>query len=98
MAREVKWTKSGKRSLDRVVRFLEEEWNEEVTSNFVIKVFHTLESPVDYPSLGTIEVPKKGIRGIAITKHNRLFYRVTQNFNVVLNVFDNRSGKQRKNY
>jgi len=98
MAREVKWTKRGKRSLDRVVRFLEEEWNEEVTAHFVIKVFHTLESLSEYPSLGTVEVPQKGIRGIAITKHNRLFYRVSRNFLIVLNVFDNRSGKQRKKY
>jgi len=98
MAREVKWTKRGKRSLDRIVRFLEEEWNEEVTTDFVVKVFHTLESLSEYPALGTVEVPEKGIRGIAITKHNRLFYRVTQNLIIVLNVYDNRSGQKRKKY
>lgn len=98
MAREVKWTKRGIRSLDHVVHYLEDEWNEEVTPDFLVKVFHTLELLSENPSLGTSEVAEKGIRGLVITKHNRVFYRVTKTFIIVLNVYDNRSGKRRKKH
>ncbi len=59
MAREISWTKRGIRSLKRVVRYLEEEWDEKVTSDFLVQVFHTLDLLSRNPSLGTSEFPEK---------------------------------------
>jgi len=42
-----------------------------------------------------MENKSRHIRGFLVTKHNRLFFRVTETQVILLNFFDTRSGKKR---
>ena len=74
MARQIVWTKRANEKFNKVVRYLENEWGERVTENFVRNTYDVVELISDQPDLGTLENPEKSIRGFLLTKHIRLFY------------------------
>lgn len=98
MAKEIVWTKRANAKFNKIIQFLEEEWGEKVTANFVRRTFDLLDLLFEYPTLGWLEKPDKEIRGFLITKHNRLFYRIKDEKLILLNFFDTRSGKYRKKF
>ncbi|WP_139277077.1 type II toxin-antitoxin system RelE/ParE family toxin [Salegentibacter echinorum] len=77
---------------------LKENWGKNVTQSFVSKTFDMLALLKKQPNLGTLENPKKGIRGFLISKHNIMFYRVDEDVLIVLNFFDTRSSISHKRY
>ena len=98
MAKKVVWTKRASKKFDKVVEYLETDWNENVVRAFVQQTESILELLSEKPELGTIEHPEKGIYGFRLTKHNRLFYRFDDARLIVLNMFDNRQNPRRKRY
>jgi plasmid stabilization system protein ParE len=76
MAKKIIWTKRANKRFDKIIDYLQEEWGERVTENFVVRSYDVIELLSEYPNMGTLENSKKSIRGFLITKHNRLFYRV----------------------
>lgn len=98
MARKVIWTKRANIKFNHVIDYLEREWGVNVTRNFTIRVYAVINLICDHPEIGTLENPEKGIRGFLLTKHNRLFYRVTEKEIIILNLFDTRSGSKRKKF
>jgi plasmid stabilization system protein ParE len=96
MAKKIVWTKRANSKFNKIIDYLESEWGLGVTQNFVRKTYDILELISDQSNLGTIENPEKNIRGFLLTKHNRLFYRVTENEIILLNFFDTRSGPKGK--
>jgi plasmid stabilization system protein ParE len=77
MVRKIVWTKPATLKLKNVVSYLERDWGSFVAQNFLKRTNDIIELLSEYPFLGTMENPKKNIRGFLLTKHNRLFYRVT---------------------
>ncbi|MBX2969023.1 MAG: type II toxin-antitoxin system RelE/ParE family toxin [Cyclobacteriaceae bacterium] len=98
MARKVVWTKRANSKFNKIIDYLEGEWGHYVTRNFVRKTYDIIDLIADQPELGTLEHQEKMIRGFLLTKHNRLFYRVTDREIILLNFFDTRSGPKRKRY
>jgi plasmid stabilization system protein ParE len=98
MAKTIVWTKRANQSLNRIIAYLEKEWGHKVTSAFVQQTHGIIELLAQRPELGTLEVADLGIRGFPITKHNRLFFRYTENELVLLNFYDTRSGRTRKRF
>ena len=98
MAKEIVWTHRAVQKYDKIIQYLEEEWGEGVTRSLVQKTHDILDLISDHSELGTLENPEKKIRGFLLTKHNRLFYRVTEREVILLNFFDTRSGPKRKRY
>ncbi|MCF8256614.1 MAG: type II toxin-antitoxin system RelE/ParE family toxin [Flavobacteriales bacterium] len=96
MAKSIVWTKRASASFNRVIAYLEKEWGEKVTKGFVQRTYTIIELLAQQPELGSLEVPDHNIRGFLITKHNRLFYRVTDGELILLNFYDTRSGKKRR--
>ncbi len=96
MARKIVWTKRANTKFNKIIDYLEEEWGAGVTQNFVRKTYDIIELISDQSDLGTTENSEKNIKGFLLTKHNRLFYRVTETEIVLLNFFDTRSGPKRK--
>lgn len=96
MAKEIVWTKRATFKFNNIIAFLEKEWGENVTINFVQKTYSIIELLAEQPHLGSLENFENGIRGFLITKHNRLFYRFTSKELILLNFFDNRSSKFKK--
>src|SRR5437867_625182 len=98
MAKKIVWIKRAVGKFNKIIDYLETEWGESVTQNFVIKTYDILDLISDHSDLGTLENPEKKIRGFLLTKHNRLFYRVTESEIILLNFFDTRSGHKRKKF
>ncbi len=96
MAKEIVWTKRANDKFNKIIQFLEEDWGHRVTENFVQRTYSIIDLLAEQPQLGTLENVEKKIRGFVLTKHNRLFYRVTEHEIILLNFFDTRSKPKRR--
>ena len=96
MAKKIVWTKRANDKFNKIIDFLEQEWGPNGTQNFVRKTYDILDLISDQPDLGTMENKERKIRGFLLTKHNRLFYRVTDKEIILLNFFDTRSRPKRR--
>jgi len=96
MAKKIIWTKRANNKFNKIIDYLEREWGVRVTQHFVKKTYDIIELISGQSDLGTLENSEKNIRGFLLTKHNRLFYRVTEKEIILLNFFDTRSGPKRK--
>jgi plasmid stabilization system protein ParE len=94
MAKKVVWTKRANNKFNKIIDYLEQEWGSNVAINFVRRVYDIIDLISRQPEVGTLENQEKEIRGFLLTKHNRLFYRVTKKEIVLLNFFDTRSGAE----
>jgi len=97
MALRIKWTKRAENNFGRIVNYLEQNFGESTKRNFVQRTFSIIESLSEFPEMGTIELVEKGVRGFVITKHNRLFYRFTDEELILLSFFDTRRDPKKKN-
>lgn len=93
MAKEIIWTKRANQKFNNIISYLEEEWSESVTEDFVRTTYNKIELLTEQPYLGSLENSELDIRGILISKHNRLFYRVVDDKVILINFFDTRSKK-----
>jgi len=74
---------------------LEQEWGDKVARSFLLKVDRRIEMLKQYPYLGVASEKLPGVRGLLITKHNILFYKVEKNKIIILNLYDTRSGAEK---
>ena len=98
MALEICWSKRADKKFDKILEYLSEEWGERVTRNFVKKVYSFLEILSEYPEIGTIENEENGIRGFTVVKDINIFYKVTEERVVLLDLFDNRQNPEKKRF
>lgn len=97
MVRKIVWIKRAISKFNNIITYLEEEWGEQITENFVRKTYDIIELISDQSDLGTLENIEKNVRGFLLTKHNRIFI-VTDKEIILLNFFDTRSGRNRKRF
>ncbi len=77
MVREVIWSKCANHKFNGILTYLELEWGDQVTRNFLQRTFEIIQLISEHPELGTLENSERNIRGFLLSKHNRLFYRFT---------------------
>ncbi|MDZ4845301.1 MAG: type II toxin-antitoxin system RelE/ParE family toxin [Chitinophagales bacterium] len=53
MAKEVIWTKRASRSFEKVIDYLDVEWNEKVKAEFIVRTFEGIEIISEFPEIGT---------------------------------------------
>jgi plasmid stabilization system protein ParE len=98
MALEIEWTKRADKKFDTILVYLNEEWGERVTGNFVKKVYEFQDILVEYPEIGTLEHKQKGVRGFTIVKQMSIFYKVSGNKIILLDFFDTRQNPKKKRF
>ena len=98
MAKEIVWSIRANHKFDTILNYLEGEWDEKVTSNFVKRVYDFLDLLAEFPELGTIENQTKNIRGFTIVKQVSLIYKIKGNKIILLNFFDNRQDPKKKRF
>lgn len=91
MARKIIWTKRANKRINQIIEYLEDEFGKNTTKSFVSKTYQLIDLISQNPHLGTMENLDKNIRGFLLTKHNRVFYRVTESEIIILNFFDTRT-------
>jgi plasmid stabilization system protein ParE len=78
MVKTIVWNRRASNSFNSVINYLQQEWGDKVTRNFVIRTYEIIELLAINWEMGTVELPEKQIRAFVITKHNTLFYRVEE--------------------
>ena len=98
MALEIKWSKKADQKFDKILEYLILNWGENVTKNFVKKVYDFLDILAEYPEIGSIENKEKGIRGFTIVKQVNIFYRIKDQNIILLDFFDKRQDPKKKRF
>ena len=96
MAKTIIWNRRASNNFDSIIEYLQGEWGDTVTRNFVIQAYRVIELLSVNPEMGSVEHFEKQIRGILITKHNTLFYRIEEEKLILLSFFDNRQHPKKK--
>jgi plasmid stabilization system protein ParE len=98
MVKTVTWNRRASNNFNSIINYLQNEWGDRVTRDFVIRTYKIIELLALNPEMGSVEHFEKQIRGIVITKHNTLFYRVEEEKLILLSFFDTRQHPQKKAY
>lgn len=98
MALPVKWTDNALEDYRLVVEYLLQAWSVDIAAKFIDIVGARLETLSSFPDIGILSSKVDKVRTIVITKHNKLYYRVTDKFIEVLNIFDTRQDPAKNKY
>ncbi len=98
MALTIYWSKRADQKFDKIIEYLNEEWGEKVTKDFVGKVYDFIGILQEFPEIGTLENKENNIRGFVIVKQLTLFYKINHDKIILLNFFDNRMDPKKMKY
>lgn len=98
MVKTIVWNRRASDSFNAIIDYLQKEWGDRVTKNFVSRTYQIIEFLSENPEMGTLENYEKQIRGFVISKHNTLFYRIDGKRIILLNFFDNRQHPHKKTF
>jgi len=97
MAKEIIWNRTARNNLRNIIIYLNSEWGESVTEDFVVRVDELVDTLSVQPEIGRIEEStKKPIRRAFITKHSTLFYTIGAKSITLVSIFDNRQNPKKK--
>lgn len=95
MSLPIFWTTEAKSSLAEIVAYLEKEWNEEVTTGFLIRVDEVAENISKNHSLYLNVNKEKNIYRSVVTPQVSLYYKVKENQIDLITFWDNRQNPER---
>ena len=95
MAYKIIYKKRFLNKLLTLLDYLKNEWGENVSNSFIIKLQKRLNTLSEQPYIGVPSSVIKPVRSILITKHNRLFYRIKDDTIEVINMYDTRSNPKK---
>lgn len=88
MEYEIIWEDEANEELQRILRYLDNEWSYEARSKFEKTLTDKLNALKLHPYRGNPSVYTLGVRSILVSKHNRLFYRVEADKIVIVSIQD----------
>jgi plasmid stabilization system protein ParE len=84
--------------VQKVLSYLEKEWSHKVAAEFLLKIDRRIELISEHPEIGRPSEKVKNVRGLLITRHNRMYYTVKNNKIIILNMYDTRMNPKKKPY
>jgi plasmid stabilization system protein ParE len=88
MAFEISWTENALKDYENVIGYLIEGWSTKIAEKFIESVENKLQIITIYPFLGIASSKEPSIRSILLSKHNRLYYRISGSVIEILDIFD----------
>ena len=98
MALQIKWTENALEDYKAVVDYLLKGWQVDVAAKFINLAEARVDALSIFPNIGKVSLKEKKVRSIVLTKHNKLYYRVSDNCIEVLNIFDTRQNPAKNKY
>jgi plasmid stabilization system protein ParE len=98
MALQIVWTENGLEDYKQVVDYLLQEWPIKVASEFVTNVDSRIETLSVFPEIGIASVKEPAVRSIILTRHNKLYYKISEHTLEILNIFDSRQNPAKNKY
>jgi plasmid stabilization system protein ParE len=82
----------------KILAYLEKEWSHKVATEFLLKIDRRIELLARQPYVGVTSLHIKDVRGLLITRHNRLYYKIKDDSVIILNMFDTRMNPKKNPY
>lgn len=98
MAYEVIVKKRFTNKVVKILTYLEKEWSNKVAYEFLVKVDRRFNLLKQQPFVGIPSQKISGVRGILITRHNKMYYKVQGEKVIILNLYDSRMHPKRNPY
>lgn len=98
MAHKVRPTKTFVKKVVALNSWLEVEWGIKVARVFQEKLEHTVSIIVEQPGIGSRSKKNETVRKLLVTKHNRLYYRITDTTIILLTLIDTRQHPKKNKY
>ncbi len=98
MAHKIRPTKTFLKKVVALNSWLEVEWGIKVARDFQEKLEHTVSIIVEQPAIGSRSKKNETVRKLLVTKHNRLYYRVTNSEVILLTLIDTRQHPNKNKY
>jgi plasmid stabilization system protein ParE len=95
MAFKIIWTDIATEDFLNIVNYLEIEWSDRISENFIVDCYAKLDLLAKSPMIGTASGLYKNVRRILITKNIALYYEVKLQEVVLLNFFDLRQSPEK---
>jgi len=87
---EVIISERAEQNLDEIIEYLQTDWNEIVKSDFLDAIQKCIDILTVNPNSFPIFSVKKNIRKCLITKHNAMYYRVSEQSVEIITIRDTR--------
>ncbi len=98
MAYKIVWTDTASEDFESIINYLLINWSLDVVLEFDVIAKRKVHTISQQPFIGNISKIDANVRSILITKHNRLFYRISSNQIEILNIFDTRQHPNKNKY
>jgi len=84
--------------VQKVLAYLEKEWSHKVAADLLIKIDRRFALLTKQPTIGKPSSKIKKIRGLLITRHNKLYYTIEDDKVIILNMYDTRINPKKNPY
>ena len=98
MAYEIIVKKRFTNKIQKVLTYLEKKWSHKVAADFLLKIDQRFDLLTKQPYVGASSKKVNDIRGLLITRHNRMYYKIKDNKVIVLNMYDTRMNPAKNPY
>ncbi len=95
MAFKIIWTDIATEDFLHIVNYLEIEWSDRISENFIVDCYSKLDLLAKVPMIGMASGLYDNMRRILITKNIALYYEVKSQDIVLLNFFDLRQSPEK---
>lgn len=82
----------------KVLAYLEREWSRKVAADFLVKIDRRMDMLSKQPYVGAPSTVIKDVRGVLITRHNKIYYKIKGKTVTILNMYDTRMKPGRNRY
>jgi plasmid stabilization system protein ParE len=90
MPRKIFWSKSAENDLIKLIEYLLLNWNKKVANNYLDLLENITHQISKNPKIYPIINKEIKIHKCVVSKHNSLYYQVTESNIEILRLFDNR--------
>jgi plasmid stabilization system protein ParE len=97
MAYEILITKRFSKKFQKLLFYIENEWGKSVADQIELELYEKLDILQKHQFVGSLQGREK-VRSVIFAKHNRLYYHITKEKIVIINLVDMRINPKRNPY
>ena len=98
MAYQIIVKKRFSNKIQKILVYLEKEWSHKVATDFLLKIDRRIELLSRQPAIGAPSTIIKNVRGLLITRHNKIYYKIKGHKVIILNIYDTRMNPKKNLY
>ncbi len=95
---EISWSPLATEQYLSILYYLTTEWSSKIADSFVLSTQEKILTLQSHPFIGAASEKDKNIRSISLSKHNRLYYQITETIIEMLAIFDTRQNPEKNIY